>query len=96
MKISIQFLRKLSSKQHHDGVCIDAAQGIFIILISADITNGTPSPIHVQKKIVGHDQALLCENKTCEELQCVAGMSGYASFECSHLQSAAFIKSSAG
>ena len=41
------FKKAISSKRHHDGVCIDAAQGIFII--SADITNGTPSPIHVQK-----------------------------------------------
>ena len=86
------FKKNISSKRYHNGICIDANGGVYLMNESG--YSGLPNPIHVQKKVVG-EQVLQCASEKCARLRCVAGVSSLTSFECSHLQSVAFINSHA-
>lgn len=67
--------------------CIDSKHGIFAV---AKYFSAPSVPIHVQKRIWGVNDKVMCELDQCNASAELAQRSGLQPFECCHLQSLAF------
>ena len=82
----------ISRERYHHGSCIDVDNGIFLV---SGTLKGVQHLVHVQKYTMGSKStSMFCESKACEHVNAAVGILGKTSFECDHLLSVQYLKSS--
>ncbi|KAA0709702.1 hypothetical protein E1301_Tti019874 [Triplophysa tibetana] len=82
----------INATSHLTSQCIDKTNGMFAV---RKIAKGRSVPLHVQFKTWGETHRVLCDSSECQSNMELAQSSGLPSYQCKHIRSVTYCKSSA-